>query len=214
MPDSQAYITVCTLMRTHGVKGYIKARPLTYDLNRHSSLKDVLVLKKNGEEVPLKLADSKLAGDTWLLKFEGYDTPESLAHLVNGDVMIPESERLPAPEGEYYIDDLEGFRVHTEDGRDIGEVLSVEELPSVNAFQIRFDEAFQSEFSKKSVFAPWIDDCIKDIDEEGGFIVCDSDYLRALCPEDHSTEAGFESRATSRNQDARREQDARKNGEA
>ncbi|MBR2059371.1 MAG: hypothetical protein IJ982_10790, partial [Fibrobacter sp.] len=86
------------------------------------------------------------------------------------------------------------FRVHTEDGKDIGEVLSVEELPTVNAFNIRFDDAFQSEFSSKSILAPWIDDCVLDIDEDGEFIVCDAAYLKALCPEDHSAEAGFESR--------------------
>ena len=100
---------------------------------------------------------------------------------------------LSSENSEYYIDDLEGFRVHTEDGRDIGEVLSVEELPTVNAFNIKFNEAFQSEFSKKPVFAPWIDDCVLDIDDEGEFIVCDAAYLKALCPEDHSSEARPES---------------------
>ncbi len=189
MPESEAYITVCQLMRTHGVKGYIKAMPLTHDLDRHESLEKVRLKKTNGEEIDLEIEDSKLANTLWLLKFKGYDTPESLVHFVNGDVMIPESERLPAPEGEYYIDDLEGFRVHTQDGRDIGEVLEVQELPTVNAFNIRFDDAFKSEFSAKDVLAPWIHDCVLSIDEDGGFIVCDSDYLRALCPEDHSSEA-------------------------
>ena len=189
MPESEEYITVCQLMRTHGVKGYIKAMPLTHDLNRHESLEKVRLRKTNGEEIDLELEDSKLANTLWLLKFKGYDTPESLVHFVNGDLMIPESERLPAPEGEYYIDDLEGFRVHTEDGTDIGEVLEVQELPTVNAFHIRFDEAFQSEYSSKSILAPWIDDCVLDIDEDGEFIVCDAAYLKALCPEDHSSEA-------------------------
>ena len=189
MPDSQEYITVCQLMRTHGVKGYIKAMPLTHDITRHKSLGDVVLKKTNGETLELTLEDSRQANDIWLLKFKGYDTPESVAHFVNGDVMIPESERLPAPEGEYYIDDLKGFRVHTEDGTDIGEVLEVQELPTVNAFHIRFDEAFQPEYSSKSILAPWIDDCVLDIDEDGGFIVCDSAYLKALCPEDHSSEA-------------------------
>ena len=205
MSDSEAYITVCQLMRTHGVKGYIKAMPLTHDLTRHKSLKDVRLKKTNGEELDLRIEDSKQANDIWLLKFEGYDTPESLAHFVNGDVMIPESERLPLPEGEYYIDDLEGFRVHTDSGADIGEVLEVQELPTVNAFNIKFDDAFKSEFSAKSILAPWIDDCVLDIDEDGGFIVCDAAYLKALCPEDHSSEARPENSG---------EQDARGNGEA
>jgi 16S rRNA processing protein RimM len=163
--------------------------PLTHDLNRHESLEKVRLKKTNGEEVDLEIEDSKLANTLWLLKFKGYDTPESLVHFVNGDLMIPESERLPAPEGEYYIDDLEGFRVHTEDGKDIGEVLEVQELPTVNAFNIKFDDAFKSEFSAKSILAPWIDDCVLEIDEDGEFIVCDAAYLKALCPEDHSAEA-------------------------
>jgi len=207
MNEPEEYITVCQLMRTHGVKGYIKAMPLTHDLTRHKSLKNVRLKKTNGEELDLRIEDSKQANDIWLLKFEGYDTPESLVHFVNGDVMIPESERLPAPEGEYYIDDLVGFRVHTEDGRDIGEVLDVQELPTVNAFNIKFDEAFRSEYSSKSILAPWIDDCVLDIDEESGFIVCDSAYLKALCPEDHSSEARPDSTT-------RREQDARDKGDA
>ena len=190
MSESEAYITVCQLMRTHGVKGYIKAMPLTHDLTRHESLKAVRLKKTNGEEVYLELEDSKLANSIWLLKFKGYDTPESVTHFVNADLMIPESERLPAPEGEYYIDDLEGFRVHTQDGRDVGEVVRVEELPSVDAFDIKFDLQFQEAFSKKRILAPWIDDCVLEINEDGGYIVCDAGYLRALCPEDHSTEAG------------------------
>jgi 16S rRNA processing protein RimM len=42
----------------------------------------------------------------------------------------------------------------------------------------------QSEFSSKSILAPWIDDCVKEINEDGKFIVCDSDYLKSLCPEE------------------------------
>lgn len=193
MSESQDYITVCQLMRTHGVKGYIKAMPLTHDLTRHASLKDVLLKKTNGEEVELTLEDSKQANDIWLLKFKGYDTPESVQHFVNGDLMIPESERLPAPEGEYYLDDLEGFHVHTEDGRDVGEVIDVQELPTVNAFNIKFAPEFQKEFTNKSILAPWIDDCVKEIDEDGKFIVCDGDYLKALCPEDRESDRGSSS---------------------
>ena len=184
MSESQDYITVCQLMRTHGVKGYIKAMPLTHDLTRHEKLKDVMLKKTNGEQVQLTLEDSRLANNLWLLKFKGYDTPESLTHFVNADVMIPESERLPAPEGEYYLDDLEGFRVKLEDGRDIGEVLEVQELPTVNAFHVKFDAAFQREFSAKTILAPWIDDCVLDVDEDGNSIIFSADYLKSLCPEE------------------------------
>ena len=184
MSDSPEFITVCQLMRTHGVKGHIKAMPLTHDITRHKSLKAVAVKKTNGEILDLEIEESRQAGNLWVLKFKGIDTPEAAKFLVNADVMIPESERLPAPEGEYYIDDLVGFRVKTEDGREVGEVLEVQELMTVDAFHIQFDPDMQQEFSKKSILAPWIDDCVKEVDDQGRFIVCDADYLKSLCPEE------------------------------
>ena len=184
MPDYSNYITVCELMGSHGVKGFIKARPTTHDPERHKLLKAVVVEKVNGQFVELEVEDSKQAGALWHLKFKGYDAPEVLSPLVNGNLMVPPEERLPAPEGEYYLDDMAGFAVRTSDGRTVGEVLEVQELPTVDAFLIKFTTEAEAEFSKKPILAPWIEDCVTEIDEDGKAIVCDADYLRALCPEE------------------------------
>ena len=184
MPDYSNYITVCELMGSHGVKGYIKARPLTHDPERHKLLKAVVVEKVNGQFVELEVEDSKLAGALWHLKFKGFDTPESLRPLVNGNLMVSPDERIPAPEGEFYLDDLAGFAVKLTDGRTVGEVLEVQELPTVDAFLIKFAPEAEAEFSKKTILAPWIEDCVSEIDEENQAIICDGDYLRALCPEE------------------------------
>ena len=184
MPDYSNYITVCQLMGSHGVKGYIKARPLTHDPERHKLLKAVVVEKVNGQFVELEVEESKLAGALWHLKFKGFDTPESLRPLVNGNLMVSPDERIPAPEGEFYLDDLAGFAVKLTDGRTVGEVLEVQELPTVDAFLIKFAPEAETEFSKKPILAPWIEDCVSEIDEENQAIICDGDYLRALCPEE------------------------------
>lgn len=186
MPDYSNYITVCELMGSHGVRGFIKARPTTHDPERHKLLKAVVVEKVNGQFVELEVEESKLAGALWHLKFKGFDTPESLRPLVNGSLMVSPDERIPAPEGEFYLDDLAGFAVRLSDGRTVGEVLEVQELPTVDAFLIKFSEEAQAEFSKKPILAPWIEDCVSEIDEENRAIVCDGDYLRALCPEERS----------------------------
>ena len=190
MPDYQDYITVCQLMGSHGVKGYIKARPLTHDPERHKLLKKVVVEKVNGQFVELEVEESKMAGALWHLKFKGFDTPESLRPLVNGSVMVPPEERIPAPEGAYYLDDMAGFAVRLTDGRTVGEVLEVQELPTVDAFLIKFSPETEAEFSRKPILAPWIEDCVSEIDEENRAIVCDADYLRALCPEERNPGAG------------------------
>ena len=184
MPDYSNYITVCELMGSHGVKGFIKAQPTTHDPERHKLLKAVVVEKVNGQFVELEVEESKLAGALWHLKFKGFDTPESLRPLVNGCLMVSPDERIPAPEGEFYLDDLAGFAVKLTDGRTVGEVLEVQELPTVDAFLIKFVPEAEAEFSKKTILAPWIEDCVSEIDEENQAIICDGDYLRALCPEE------------------------------
>lgn len=190
MSNLNDYITICELMRTHGVKGYIKAKPLTHDLSRHAKLKAVKVVKSNGQILDLELEDSSQAATLWLLKFKGFDTPEATQALVNGEVLIPETERIPAPEGEFYLDELEGLHVQTEKGEDVGEIIEVLELATVTAFNIRFNSASQNAYSNKPILAPWIDDCVKEIRKAENFIVCDADYLKALCPSVHDGKDG------------------------
>ena len=81
MTDSQEYITVCQLMRAHGVKGYIKAMPLTHDLTRCKSLKDVRVKKRNGEIVELTLED------LWISKY--LPMPPKIFVRIHWNTLLP-----------------------------------------------------------------------------------------------------------------------------
>jgi 16S rRNA processing protein RimM len=148
-------VTIGRLMRPHGVRGQIKCMPETHDLSRHSKLRRVYA-SQNGKMTELLIEKSALMDSIWLLKFEGYDTPESVAPYVNAELSIPISERLPAPEGEFYFSDLVDFDVIDSAGKTFAKVLSVESLPTVNAFRIRYHG--------KEIFAPWIDDCVGEID--------------------------------------------------
>ncbi|MCF0216726.1 MAG: 16S rRNA processing protein RimM [Fibrobacteraceae bacterium] len=190
------FISVCQLMGTHGVKGFIKAFPLTHDLSRHEKLSQVSVQKVNGQVLELEVEQSRLAGSIWLLKFKGLDNPEAVKMLVNGYVGVPETERLPAPEGMYYFSDLEGYRVLVKElgtpGNEqknenqtihVGTVLEVMELPTINAFHIEFLKEFHKEYSSKTVLAPWHDDCVIEVNEGEKAIVCHAEYLKNLCPD-------------------------------
>jgi len=156
MPESQELITVARLMRPHGVHGDIKAEPLSHDPNRHKTLHDVILTLPNGKRQEARIQSSKAGGGIWYIRFEGYDSPESVQALSNALVEIPATERLPAPPGEYYPSDLEGLTVIDENGKACGRVLSLMELPSVNCFELQL--------GSKQVLAPWISDCIGNID--------------------------------------------------
>jgi len=87
-------------------------------------------------------------------------------------VLIPESERLPLPEGEFYFSDFENFEAVDKDGNLVGKVLSAEEMPSVNVFNLLV--------GKSEVAIPWIDDCVLGVDMVGRRITVNVDYIENI----------------------------------
>ncbi|MDR1759937.1 MAG: ribosome maturation factor RimM [Fibrobacter sp.] len=170
MADS--LISIGCLMRPRGVRGQIKCKPYTHDLNRYKQLKRVFVFPEN-RETELQIESAGRLEDLWVFKFKGYETPESLAPLVNLEIQIPLSERILPPEGEYYFSDLEGFAVIAAGGDPVGKVLSVQEFPSVNAFSVALQDG-------RNIWIPWIDDCILGIDTDKRAVTVSISYIEEL----------------------------------
>ncbi len=170
-PTEKDLVTVGHLMRPHGFRGEIKCAPQTHDLNRCQKLSTVYA-RSSSETVRLEVESARVAGNLWLLKFKGRDSSESVRALVNADICVPMEERIPAPEGMYYFSDLEGFSVIGEGGSVIGQVLSVEELPSVNAFRFIYNG--------KEILAPWVKGCVGEIDGCRRTVNVSETFLREL----------------------------------
>ena len=164
-------VVVGHLMRPHGFKGEIKCNPQTHDISRCKKFTTVFALSADST-VPLEVEKARVAGDLWLLKFKGYDSPESLRPFVNADIGVPMDERIPAPEGKYYFSDLEGFSVIGDSGEEIGKVLSVEALPSVNAFRFAYKGSER--------LAPWIEACVREIDSGNRTVRISEAFLEKL----------------------------------
>lgn len=173
-------------MRPHGIRGYIKCKPETHDINRHSRLTR-LFLYQEDSLVSLELEDSKIQNEVWLFKFKGFDSPESVQPFTNQEALILSTERLPAPPGQIYFSDAPDFQVAIEDGTIVGKVLELLELPSVNAFRIKFTAPFDEKFTSQEVLAPWIDACVTEVSESSKTIFCSEEFLKSLSTKGSST---------------------------
>jgi 16S rRNA processing protein RimM len=160
------------LMRTHGLFGDILCKPLTHSFERHSLLKRVYLELSNGDIKEAMISHSETYNNLWKFRFEGFASPESLKPFVNAYVLLPESERLPAPEGEFYFSDFENFEAVDREGNPVGKVLSAEEMPSVNVFNLLVGE--------KEIMIPWIDDCILNVDMKKKKITVNVEYIKSL----------------------------------
>lgn len=178
-------VLVGILGRPHGVRGQIRCFPQTHDISRHKQLKEVYVQKQKSLQ-KLIVESSSSGNNFWLLKFKEFNTPESVASLTHGELLISPEERLPVPDDQYYLSDFSEFLAYSENNEFLGNIVECLELPSVNAFFISFSQEKQKDFSTKEILAPWIDDCVLDIDESAKKIIFSTQFLKSLCPEKDS----------------------------
>jgi len=149
-------ITVARLLKPHGVRGDIKAEPLTHDPSRLAKLKRVFLTQQNGQPQEHTLIAASAHGDLWHLRFAGFESPEAAIALNNSLVQIPITERIAPPEGLYYSSELEGLNVIDDQGKVVGKVLSVLDLPSVTSLEVKI--------GSHTILAPWIPACVGEID--------------------------------------------------
>ncbi len=116
-----AYLQIAVILAPFGVKGEVKVSIETEFPERFAQLRRVFV---GPDHQPYEIESFRRHGEFGLLKLVGVDCngAEKLRDL---SVEIPTSEAVPLKPGEYYVYQVEGLRVLTEDGQDLGRVAEV-----------------------------------------------------------------------------------------
>ena len=104
-----------------GLKGFVKARPLSGEIDHLLRLESA-VLRQGGEERALLVEEALAQPPAVLFKFAGYDSPEAVKALTGAELLVGRDGASPLGEGEFYIEDLKGLEVAAADG---GEILGV-----------------------------------------------------------------------------------------
>jgi 16S rRNA processing protein RimM len=112
----------------HGVKGFIKIRPLSGEMDHLLALETVRIRLGQKEKVYI-VEEAQEVHTAVLMKFEGIDSPEEAKKLAGGELLVDRSQAAPLYEDEYYIEDLKGVKVFLGDfdGIEIGEITDMME---------------------------------------------------------------------------------------
>jgi 16S rRNA processing protein RimM len=121
---SDDLIVIARAVRTHGLKGEIVAELLTDFPERFEDVDELILVSPTGERSTGRLKGFRFQKDRVVLKLAGYDDIDRAKELVGYDFALPDSERMPLEEDEFYDWELEGCTVKVGD-RSIGEVQSV-----------------------------------------------------------------------------------------
>lgn len=145
---------------THGLRGEVKVFPTTDEPARFLDLEKV-ILDTGREERTLKIRSVKFFKKFVILGFEGMDRIEDVERLKGAELLIGREDAIPLEEGEYFIPDLIGLRVVTDDGRDLGVIKDVIETGANNVYDVQDGEG-------RRILIPAIPQCILEVRLEEG----------------------------------------------
>ena len=130
-------VAIGEIGRPHGLDGEVRVSPLTDRPERFETLRDcVLWDVAHDRREPCRLKTTRRHGGGLVVAIAGCETPDDAAALTGLLLAVPEAEALPAPEGHFYPWQLEGCRVLTEDGREIGRIVRIEPAPAQDLWVI------------------------------------------------------------------------------
>ena len=159
----QEYFEVGQIVNTFGVKGFVKVNPFTDDMNRFDELKKVYICKKN-EMKEIEIEEVKYHKNMVLLKLKGINDMTEAEKLKGSYLKIHRKDAIPLPEGTYYIADLIGLKVYTDDGNLLGKVDDIYNNGSTDIYVVK-DEL------GKQILLPGTKEVLKEINLEQAKIV-------------------------------------------
>lgn len=162
------------IVNTHGIKGEIKILPTTDDVKRFKKLKEIIV--ENKTQKCFEVENVRFHKDCVLLKLKGIEDMNSAELLKGSLIKIERKDALPLNKDEYYICDLYGLKVFTEEDRFLGEITDIIETGSNDVYVIHDTSR------SKDLLVPAIKQVIKQVDiEKGKMVVHLLEGLEELC---------------------------------
>lgn len=160
MQNMEDMLRVGVIASTHGVKGEVKVFPTTDDAARFKQLKEV-ILDTGKERLPLTIEHVKFFKNMVILKFKGYDSINDIEKYKSKDLLIFRENAVELGPDEYFITDLIGLEVMTDQGEKLGVMKDVLETGANDVYVVELE-------SGKELLVPAIVECILDVNLEEG----------------------------------------------
>ncbi|NLB64407.1 MAG: 16S rRNA processing protein RimM [Fibrobacter sp.] len=168
------WVTIAKIRKAVGIKGEYRAEILSHDLNRHKKVRSGRLRFGSGKTLKVEVESARTSGNFWLFKFKDIDLNSAPKEINNSFLEVPFSERVAPPPDQYYPVDLVGFDILNLNGLKKGVLKEILDTPAVDTLILNIDN--------NEIFAPWIDECVIEINEKNKSITINFDYLKDVYP--------------------------------
>ena len=157
------YLELGQIVNVKGLKGEVKVNSFTDDNTKFERISKVFVKQKE----TMKEYEIEKVGynkNQVIIKFKNINSIEEAETLRNSYILVDREIFGSLPEGVYYIADLIGLDVYTENGEYLGKVEDIFNTGSNDIYVVKDDLG-------KQKILPGIDEVIKNIDLDQGKII-------------------------------------------
>lgn len=152
-------LQVGVITTTHGLKGEVKVFPTTDDKERFKDLKQV-ILDTGKEKMDLEIENVRFFKNMVILKFKGINDINDVEQYRKKSLYVTRENAVELKDNEYFIADLVGLSVITEDGEELGELCDVLQTGANDVYCVKKDS--------QEILIPAIHDCIRNVDIAAG----------------------------------------------
>lgn len=154
----QDLLQVGVISSTHGIAGEVKVFPTTDDVNRFDYLKEV-ILDTGREKLDLTVAGVKYFKNMVILKFKGIDNINEVEKYRGCFLWVTRENAVELEEDEYFVCDMIGLKVMTDEGEELGELTDVIQTGANDVYAVKTKEG-------KEILLPAIADCVLNVNIE------------------------------------------------
>ena len=153
---------VGVISNTHGIRGEVKVYPTKDNVRRFDDLKEV-ILDTGKEQLILHVTSVKYFKNMVILKFKEFDNINDIIPYKGMDLLVTRENAIPLEEGEYYIADIIGSKVITDEDKILGTLTDVLQTGANDVYVVKTKDG-------KEVLLPSIEECILDRDIENKIV--------------------------------------------
>ncbi len=162
------FITVGQIVRAVGIRGEIKVKPITDNPERFKKLKIVYIKFR-----PYRMENCRMDGEFVYLKLAGVSDRNEAEKLKDLFIEIDRVNAVPLEEGSYFIADITGCKLYTDDGDEKGKIVDVSQYGAADVFTVTD--------GKKTLRFPFLKKMIVKVDVESGVVIVKKDVFDGVC---------------------------------
>ncbi|SFG10988.1 16S rRNA processing protein RimM [Lachnospiraceae bacterium C7] len=156
-------LQVGVITSTHGIRGEVKVYPTTDDVNRFKKLKNV-ILDDGKVQLDLEVERVKFFKNLVILKFKGIDNINDIEKYKKASLFVRREDAVELEENEFFIADLIGLKVESDEGEDLGKIADVLQTGANDVYIIK-------KAGEEDLLVPAIHECVKEINIEEGYAI-------------------------------------------